>query len=97
MRRCLRGRHLLFSGDSISRYLYLSLATFLVSGVWPADGPLLAGEPSVCHERSFYHGESRSLQPWHEFSHDPLSHPPGPSIIQHGDVPSAEKSPSPSS
>ena len=29
-RACLRGRHVLFSGDSISRYLYLTLATFLV-------------------------------------------------------------------
>ena len=55
-RACLRGRHVLFSGDSISRYLYLSLASFLVSGAWPDDAPLLEGRPSVCHERSFYRG-----------------------------------------
>ena len=36
-RRCLADRHLLFYGDSLSRYLYLTLAHFLVHDEWPRD------------------------------------------------------------
>lgn len=35
--RCLRGRHVLLMGDSVSRYLYLSLAQFLHQGTWASD------------------------------------------------------------
>mmetsp|Transcript_22253 Transcript_22253/g.46639 ORF Transcript_22253/g.46639 Transcript_22253/m.46639 type:complete len:557 (+) Transcript_22253:127-1797(+) len=34
-RRCLRNDHLLFLGDSLTRYQFLSLAHFLHSGKWP--------------------------------------------------------------
>ena len=53
-RRCLSGRHLLFIGDSISRYMYLSLASFLVHGSWPDDAALVANNASVCHEMTWH-------------------------------------------
>ena len=45
--RCLAHRHVMFIGDSIARFLYLSLAAWLASGNWPEDGSLLcyAGSP----------------------------------------------------
>lgn len=33
--QCLTGTHLVFMGDSLSRYFYLSLASLLASGQWP--------------------------------------------------------------
>lgn len=33
--KCLRGTHLVFMGDSLSRYFYLDLAAFLAHGKWP--------------------------------------------------------------
>lgn len=35
--RCLRSRHVVFLGDSVSRYAYLSLAQFLQHGTWASD------------------------------------------------------------
>lgn len=34
-RRCLRGRHLFFVGDSVTRYLVVTLVHFLERGEWP--------------------------------------------------------------
>ena len=53
VRQCLAGRHLLFIGDSLSRYLYLTLAHLLVHDVWPDDASLAAGNASVCHEMTW--------------------------------------------
>ena len=61
VRRCLQGRHLLFFGDSISRYLYLLLARLLVVGEWPDDASLLRGN-STCHEASWYDNWSGTLR-----------------------------------
>lgn len=36
IRKCLEGTHLLFMGDSITRYLYLSIAHVVSRGHWPA-------------------------------------------------------------
>lgn len=33
--KCLRGTHLVFMGDSLSRYFYLDLAAFFAHGKWP--------------------------------------------------------------
>lgn len=33
---CLRGKHLVFMGDSLSRYQYLSLIRYLEEGAWEA-------------------------------------------------------------
>ena len=35
-RTCLAGKHMLFIGDSVTRYQYLSLANFIEHGKWPA-------------------------------------------------------------
>ena len=35
--RCLQRRHVLFLGDSVSRYTFLSLAQFLAQGTWDSD------------------------------------------------------------
>jgi hypothetical protein len=34
-RQCLRGQHMSLMGDSLSRYLFLSLSFFMQHGVWP--------------------------------------------------------------
>ena len=51
VRLCLKDRHLLFVGDSLQRYLYLTLANLLVRGEWPRDLP--AGERSPCYEGTY--------------------------------------------
>ena len=69
-RRCLAGRHLVFIGDSISRYMYLALASFLVSGRWPEDAPLAAGNMSLCHEATWKAAAkalNRSADPWNVY------------------------------
>lgn len=33
--KCLQGNHIVFMGDSLSRYFYLNLAGFLAQGHWP--------------------------------------------------------------
>ena len=48
----LRGRSIVFIGDSNTRYQYLSLASFLLTGAWP-ERPL-PGQFSVCHEDSVW-------------------------------------------
>ena len=53
VRKCLHSRHLLFVGDSFSRYMYLVLATFLVEGLWPSDHELSQGHESPCLESSY--------------------------------------------
>ncbi len=73
-RRCLRRRHVLFLGDSLSRYGYLVLAHFLVNGVWPSDEPLLTDRSgkSICSQGPFkedwnaYYAYSSSLLRGHE-------------------------------
>jgi hypothetical protein len=42
-RGVLDGRHVVFAGDSLSRYQYLSLAYFLETGHWSKGGPFAAG------------------------------------------------------
>ena len=44
-RRCLRGRHLFFIGDSITRYQVMSLIHFLERGEWPKR---LTGGSGTC-------------------------------------------------
>lgn len=55
VRQCLAGRHLLFFGDSLQRYLYLTLAHFLVHDEWPRDLSSYrdGSEASVCYESSW--------------------------------------------
>ena len=53
VRQCLSGRHLLFFGDSMQRYLYLTLTNFLVNGEWPRDEQLRPGGESPCSERTW--------------------------------------------
>jgi len=57
LRRCLKGRHILFFGDSVQRYLYLSLAKFLVDGSFPSDGDPL------CWENSYLQPTTQERQP----------------------------------
>jgi hypothetical protein len=67
--RCLKSRHLVFIGDSISRYIYLTLASFLATGSWPGDATLAAGNRSVCFEMT-WHGAARALNrsdPWNVY------------------------------
>ena len=52
MRHALRGRSIIFLGDSNTRYQYLTLAAFLLTGSWPQRP--LPGEFSVCHEDSVW-------------------------------------------
>jgi len=63
MLQSLRGRHVVFIGDSLSRYMYLVLAHFLVRDEWPEDPPFSPGNSakdrtrrmheSVCFEKSW--------------------------------------------
>lgn len=64
VRKCLRHRHLLFVGDSLQRYLYLTLANFLVTGEWPRD--LKAGERSPCFEGAYALNKTRD-EVWPEY------------------------------
>ena len=48
----LRGRSIVFLGDSNTRYQYLSLVSFLLKGAWPQRP--LPGQFSVCHEDSVW-------------------------------------------
>lgn len=48
-RRMLQGRHILLMGDSVTRYMYLSLAHYLTHGHWP-DPIINSGEQNVCWE-----------------------------------------------
>ena len=61
-RACLKDRHLMLIGDSVSRYMYLTLAMFLSTGEWETDETLADGsQGSICHERSF--GVGRGKKP----------------------------------
>ena len=35
---CLKGKHVVFVGDSVTRYQYLSLVSFLEKGGWEEEG-----------------------------------------------------------
>ena len=52
-RECLGDRHILFLGDSISRYQYLSLAHFLSKLQYPERYGTAPGQPSVCLEKEW--------------------------------------------
>lgn len=60
VQRCLAGRHLLFFGDSLQRYLYLTLANFLVSGRWPDD----ALSSSPCYESTYFNQDATEDEKW---------------------------------
>ena len=50
VRKCLGSRHVLFYGDSLTRYFYLVLADFLKRGKWPDDTELAdVQSESICH------------------------------------------------
>jgi hypothetical protein len=55
--RCLADRTVVLIGDSLTRYSYLSLASFLVNGVWPGDDRV---DESVCYEQSFFRPDNAS-------------------------------------
>ena len=66
--RCLAGRHIIFVGDSLTRYQYLSLVFFLENKVWlPGYGNDSFGYRSPCLEtqwpswRDFYLGTTAQL------------------------------------
>ncbi|EFN58654.1 hypothetical protein CHLNCDRAFT_140917 [Chlorella variabilis] len=48
-RTCLAGRPVVFVGDSLSRYSFLSLAAFLHNGSWPA----LTDCPNILHKHTW--------------------------------------------
>ena len=47
---CLAGKRVLFIGDSVMRYQYMSLITYLHTGEWPAP---MGGDMSVCMEHEW--------------------------------------------
>ncbi|KAL4440174.1 hypothetical protein ABPG75_003175 [Micractinium tetrahymenae] len=51
--RCLAGKRLVFVGDSVTRYQYLTLLHFLERGTWPAPLGGVPGEPSVANEHEW--------------------------------------------
>lgn len=56
VRRAMRGNHLVFMGDSLTRYTYTSLAYFLAHGRWPpsfANKSVIPHGLSVCSEFEF--------------------------------------------
>lgn len=65
VRGCLRARHILFIGDSLSRYQYLSLAQFIAHESWtPFHG---TGQPLTEVERVLGAAEPLSWGSWREF------------------------------
>ena len=63
-RRCLAGRHVMLVGDSLSRYMYLTLAKFMSAGSWESDSTLAGlsrghrtSSRSACHESTFFNDE----------------------------------------
>ncbi|KAJ1452963.1 hypothetical protein M885DRAFT_498834 [Pelagophyceae sp. CCMP2097] len=59
-RRCLKGRHLFFMGDSVTRYQTLSLMYFLENSKWPMRLPMLARR---CQPKSVASKEACSKTP----------------------------------
>lgn len=52
-------------GDSLSRYMYLTLAHFLSTGAWELDKTLKPVPPgSICHEKSFIWNRSTYNTAW---------------------------------
>lgn len=46
---CLSGRHIVFVGDSTTRYQYIALIHFLHTGAWPAETPVNATKNPMHH------------------------------------------------
>jgi hypothetical protein len=62
--RCLRGRHIVFVGDSLARYQYLSLVQFLGTASWTffaGDGMLTESEREWKSWANFYRGTNARL------------------------------------
>lgn len=66
--KCLRGTHLVFMGDSLSRYFYLDLAAFLAHGKWPmhfvsqwSEGRSFLSEKEYNSWSWFYQDSNRQL------------------------------------
>jgi hypothetical protein len=66
VRHCLRGRHLLFFGDSVQRYFYLVLASFLITGEWPKDATSVS-EPSICYEGPWRQDNASYAEGWRRY------------------------------
>jgi hypothetical protein len=63
--KCLKGAHLVFMGDSLSRYFYLSLATLLSTGRWSRKFAKLPAHPNL--PRSIL--SEKDFQNWSRFYH----------------------------
>jgi hypothetical protein len=61
--KCLKGSHLVFMGDSLSRYFYLSLATLFATGKWSRKFAKLPAHPSLT--RSIL--SEKDFQNWSRF------------------------------
>lgn len=70
-RKCLAGEHIVFLGDSLSRYFYLSLATILAKGKWGQKFSRYQGfdnqERSILTEKDFMLSEEDKKRPWSAF------------------------------
>ena len=73
VRSCFSGRHLLFIGDSVTRFQYLSLAHFLHTGAWDSGSPPLEEEKPWGSWKSFLEGATLRLQPNSYVPSNPLS------------------------
>ena len=51
---CLRNRHIVLVGDSITRYTYLNLVNYIEVGKWAGDKPLSEVEIEWSNWTSFY-------------------------------------------
>lgn len=60
---CLKNKHIVFMGDSLTRYQYLSLVHYLETGSWFAltDKPLLENEKEWENWEMFYQGTNARL------------------------------------
>jgi hypothetical protein len=68
MPRTLKNLHIVFMGDSVSRYQYLSLAYYLRSGTWwdPATHPNLVNEKTYGSWTDFYRRTSEEYAPYEQ-------------------------------
>lgn len=56
MRECLRDTHVMFVGDSLTRYQYLSFVEVLATGKWANRSiERIPGAPSILREPDFHH------------------------------------------
>jgi hypothetical protein len=63
--KCLKGTHLVFVGDSLSRYFYLSLSYLFATGKWSRKFAKLPAHPSL--SRSIL--SEKDFQNWSRFYH----------------------------